>query len=109
MRGFRVTYETVTPESAEIGEAEETGFVTPGEWKTPIEEALKEKDESFDMELREALGLCSPIENCGAWFAESGGRENYSDGSHETRSLHPPRNITAASYGRLRRLLGIRR
>jgi hypothetical protein len=109
MPGFRVTYEVVTPESAERGDVEERGFVIPGEWKTPIEEALREKDISFDMELRDALRLCSPDEDCGAWFAESDGREDYRTGDIETRSLHPPRNITGASYGRLRRLLGIRR
>ena len=48
---FRVTYEIVTPESAEYGEAEETGFVMPGEWRTDIETALNYSGESYGMTL----------------------------------------------------------
>jgi len=30
---FTFTYETITPESAEYGDAEERGFIDPGHWK----------------------------------------------------------------------------
>ena len=33
---FAVTYEIVTPDSAEHGEAEERGFVAPGEWHDSV-------------------------------------------------------------------------
>jgi hypothetical protein len=108
MQKFRVTYEIVTPESSEDGEVEERGFVLPGEWNIDLESALKDKTGDYTADLRSALRLCCPSEDCGAWFAESDGREDYRTGAIETRSLHPPGNITAASYRRLRRLLRIR-
>lgn len=105
---FRVTYEIVTPESSEYGEAEETGFVMPGEWKTDIETALNYSGESYTMTLREALNLCSPDQDCGQWFSEtSQDRCDYATGAVETRSIHPPRGTTSASYARLKRLMGV--
>lgn len=108
MQKFRVTYEIVTPESAEHGDTEECGFVAYGGWRVSLEES-KACADAIELDLRGALDLCNPDCDCGAWFSESDGREDYRTGERETRSLHPPRNITAASYGRLRRLLGIRR
>lgn len=93
---FRVTYEIITPESAENGDADERGFVAPGEWRGA---------EPVDMTLREAMRLAYPQEDCGGWFAEVDGRQNYRTGAEERRSIHPPRNITPSSYDRLCRLL----
>jgi hypothetical protein len=103
---FRVTYEIVTPESAEHGDAEERGFIEPGEWRTPIEEAMRQPDD-FTMTLREAMRLCDPQEDSGRWWSECDGRQDYQTGAYEIRSLHPPEGITAASYARVTRLLGI--
>lgn len=93
---FFVTYEIITPESAEHGDAEECGWVAPGGWH---------HDDPAPMSLREAVSLISCAEDCVSWFAETDGRQDYRTGAEERRSLHPPRNITAASYGRLKRLL----
>lgn len=98
MAFFTVTYEIVTPESAEIGDAEARGFVAPGGWHD---------DAPARMTLREALRLASPQQDCGRWFAEEDGREDYRTGAVEARSIHPPRNITPASYARVRRALGL--
>ena len=88
---FSVTYEIVTPESAEHGEADEIGYLDEG------------------LTLREAMRLASPSENCGRWWAETGeGRQDYRTGAVETRSIHPPRNITPSSYARVSRVLGCR-
>ena len=57
---------------------------------------------------RNAMALAWPSADCGRWFAESDGREDYRTGAVELRAIHPPVNISAASYGRLRRLLGAR-
>ncbi len=109
MIGFKVTYEIVTPESAEHGEAEEIGFVMPGEWKTDIETALNYSGESYEMDLHEALNLCSPDQDSGRWFSEtSESRFDYATGAIERRDLYPPRNITPSSYNRLKRLIGAR-
>jgi hypothetical protein len=105
---FRVTYEIVTPESAEYGDAEERGFVLPGEWRDDIETAMRQPDNAYDITLREALTICDPAYCCGSWWTEHEGRQNYQTGAIETRSLHPPRNITPSSYARVSRLLGIR-
>lgn len=108
MGKFTVTYEIVTPESAEHGGNQETGFVLPGEWRIDVAAAVADTEGDYSMELRDAVALAWPSEDCGRWFAESEGRENFRTGAWETRAIHPPRNITAASYGRLRRLFGAR-
>jgi hypothetical protein len=108
MVSFRVTYEIITPESAENGEAESCGFVTPGDWHFTIEEA-RDAGAEIEMTLRDAMRLANPSEDCGTWFAEgSPDRIRYDDGASEYRSIHPPRNITPASYKRIKRLLKIR-
>ena len=98
---FHVTYDIVTPESAEHGDYAEAGFVQPGEWHVSAD-----KGDESGMTLREAARLCYPQEDAGSWFAEVDGRVDYRTGAEERRSLHPPRNITAASYDRLAKLLG---
>lgn len=100
---FRVTYDIVTPESAEHGDSAESGFVLPGGWKEPAG-----SPEPVSMTLREAAELCYPQEDSGHWLSEADGRVDYATGAEERRSLHPPDNITGASYGRLKRLLGVR-
>ena len=81
---FRVTYEIVTHESAENGEAEDSGFITPGEWRYAA------MADGVDLTLREALNIVCPQENCGRWWNESDARIDYRSGAHETRALHPP-------------------
>jgi len=103
---FRVTYEIVTPESAEHGEAESHGFVNDWGCRIPIDEAMQSQ-ESFEMSLRDAMQFCYPQEDSGSWWSECDGRENYQTGASERRSLHPPRNITASSYRRVSRLLNL--
>ena len=102
MTRFFVTYEIVTPESAENGEAEEVGYVLPGGWHA--------NDRGDGMTLREAMQLCCPQEDCGRWWTEIGeDRCDYGTGAVEARAIHPAAGITRASYGRVSRLLGLRR
>lgn len=107
MTKFRVTYEVVTPESAEQGGIAENGFVMPGDWRDDIETAMKQPRDAYDISLREAVALAYPQEDCGNWWTESDGRCNYRTGAVETRSIHPPENITPSSYARVSRLLGL--
>jgi hypothetical protein len=101
---FRVTYSIVTPESAEHGDYAEAGFLNAqGE---RVEALIGRETPGVDMTLREALRLCSPQEDSGRWSSEVDGCEDYRTGANERRALHPPRNVTAASYSRLARLLG---
>jgi hypothetical protein len=102
MNAFRVTYEIVTPESAEHGDSAEYGFVYPGAWQFPLEQC----DADPNMRLREAIDLAGDrLEDSGRWFTQFDGRTNYETGAETRYSIHPPESITAASYGRLRRLL----
>jgi hypothetical protein len=100
---FTVTFELVTPESAQHGEAEASGFVLPGGWHV---DATDPSDVTMD--LRSAAALVSTLEDSGWSFTELDGRIDYRTGAEERRALHPPRNITPASYRRLSRLLGCR-
>lgn len=101
MTKFRVTYDIVTPESAEDGDFAEIGFVLPGSWHVSVADTA-----DVEMDLRSALDLIGCVEDSGSWFTETDdGRVNYQTGAVERRSLHPPRNITASSYDRLKRLL----
>jgi hypothetical protein len=86
---FNVTYEIVTPESAENGDFEETGF------------------ELKDATLREAVGIVGrrSCEDSGRWFTQADGSTDYRTGANTRYSLHPPDSITASSYARLRRIL----
>lgn len=110
---FRVTYEIVTPESAEHGDVESRGFMLKGDWRIelrpeicgPAAGAVKD---SCALTLREAVDLVSPgaMEDSGTWFTEMGERLNYRTGESEVRSFHMPDNITPSSYARLKRALG---
>ena len=97
---FNVTFETVTPESAEHGDTADSGFV------------------SQDVALREALddlgfgdGGCeaneSPVTDP-RWVTMYQTNHDYRTGEIENRSLHFPDSMTAASKLRVCRMLGIR-
>ena len=102
---FTVTYDITTYESAEHGDIEEGGFVLPGNWHVDVEAAMADKDGEYKMSLRDALQLIGCCEDGGRSFYETDGREDYRTGERETRALHPPSNITNASYARVRRLV----
>jgi len=103
MPAFHVTYDIVTPESAEHGDFAESGFLDA--MGSRIEALFGKLTPGVDLSLRQALNLCCPNEDSGSWFTESDGRADYQTGANERRALHPPRNISPASYRRLARLL----
>lgn len=106
MPEFRVTYDTTTPESAAVGDYAESGFID--RHGNRVAALIGRPTDGVGMTLREALALCSPDEDSGRWFSESDGRQDYRTGANERRSLHPPESISAASYGRLCRMIGVR-
>ena len=97
---FNVTYEIITPESAEHCDVEESGFLVQ------------------DASLREAVAL---IDGCAGngyeaneypvsdprWITAYRVAENYTTGATENRSLHLPDEMTIASKMRLCRYLGV--
>jgi hypothetical protein len=102
--GFRVTFEIVTQESARKGDYAKAGFLLRDGSHARKNAAPK----NINMGLREALRIASPQEDSGSWWQEIDGREDYATGAVETRAIHPPKNITAASYARVSRLLGFK-
>lgn len=100
---FRVTYDIVTPESAIHGDTAENGFIDALGKRIPA--LIGKPTPGVEMTLREALALASPDSDCGRWITESDGRLDHATGATETRSIHPPSNITPASYRRLLALM----
>jgi hypothetical protein len=103
MPKFHITFEIVTPESAEHGDAESRGYVHANGGLDDLE--LVESADDYAMDLRTALNKMSGCEDCGTWFAEHDGRVDYRTGAETRYSLHPPKTITPASYRRVARLL----
>ena len=94
---FHVTYQIVTEESAEQGEAAESGFIDQ------------------DLDLRVAVdavfrtrtlfvGGCSVCYDDRSFTVDNG--MEFFTGEYESRSLHRDRGVTDASWARLCRLLG---
>lgn len=98
MLGFSVTYEIITHESAEEGDAQERGFV--------IE----------NVSLREALGHVQGVMTASmhpfdasyahVWFSTVDPDIDYRTGEYEYRSLHLPVNLTPSTRQRIARLIG---
>lgn len=118
MKRFTVTYEVITPESAEHGEADSYGFLDESGYAAAFREnGIECSDErraeiiatDHTMTLRDAIGLMSSCYDSGHWFTEIDARADYASGECEIRSLHCPKNITKASYRRIGRLLGCKR
>lgn len=100
---FNVTYQLISPESAEDGDCAESGFICQ------------------DMGLRDAMAAlfetrtshCGGVESIETdewpvrrprWISVSNGAE-FQTGWQESRSLHLPANITAASAIRVYNLI----
>lgn len=92
---FSVTYETITAD----GDQADSGFLD----RYGFPRALEDRPPA--MPLREALRLASPQEDSGFWFSEVDPRHDWRNGNQEFRAIHPPRNITRASYNRVKRAI----
>lgn len=98
---FDITYEIVTPESAEHGDVEDRGFSAEGLTLREAHNFLR-----YDGCALEAdswpISLASPPR----WltFAPD---IRFEDGAEITHSLHLPRNITPSSAMRVARLFGL--
>jgi len=100
---WHVTYDIVTEESAEYGDAEEIGFISED---STLRDAISDLFET-------RTSHCDGIEYIDAnsssedarWITVGNGME-FKTGARESRSLHIPDHITPASRARLCRLLG---
>ena len=101
MKAFNVTYDIVTPESTELGDTDETGFIAEQvDLRTAVNELFQCRTSACDSG--------NGLEDSGRWFSYYHGME-FETGAYETRALHPPRSCTGASYARLARLLNSHR
>ncbi len=101
MRGFSVTFETVTPESAAEGDAAERGFL--GQDMT-FREAFTLFQEERDWTYAEPDCLPISREQPPSWFIDYG-EQDYG-GNTRSVSLHLPERITGSSAMRIARLIG---
>lgn len=100
---FNVTYEIVTPESAENGDAEERGFIAEG---VSLRDAL---DFVFSTRTSQCEGVAAVEANeypvtSPDWITVYNGGEHLTS-ALESRSIHFPDNMTASSRVRVARLM----
>lgn len=103
---FAVSYEIVTEESVEHGDAAERGFIDKN---LSLRDAIKALHATRTNEVE-----CSPYfpETDGTpvdrprWVTVHNGME-YRTGEYESRSLHIPEKITRASARRIAKLAGV--
>ncbi len=104
-REFSVSFEIVTPESAENGEAEDSGFELESG-------SLREAVETLFGTRTSGVGGVEYIEpDCSdttqaRWLTVANGME-FRTGARESRSLHFPNTMTPASRARLCALLSV--
>jgi hypothetical protein len=103
---FDVTYEIVTPESAENGDAEERGFITENvtlrEAVNCVTDTRTNQVDGVERVETDEYPVCAP-----RWITVINGTE-YRTGAQESRSLHMPDSLTPATRIRIARLLGVR-
>lgn len=103
---FSVTYEIVTPESAEHGDADERGYICED---SDLRSALTDVHETRTSLVGgvEYVECDSYPTTAPRWITVTNGME-FETGAHESRSLHLPASITPASARRIARLAGAR-
>lgn len=97
---FSITYETITPESAEHGEADDMGYVYEGIDFREAFQRIRDTGGSSHCEANE-YPACSP-----RWLTFYGIEEDYCTGATTNWSLHIPENVTPSSRLRIARLFG---
>ena len=106
-----VTYEIVTPESAERGDYDDSGFLDYSGQRHSVRglwgEAAGKLKAECAMPLRVALNHVAPASREDSSFYEVDGRTDYRTGEVETRALHALDSVTPASLARLSRVLGV--
>jgi hypothetical protein len=100
---FNVTYQITTPESAELGDTDECGFVIENASLRDAIEAVR------GTRTNEVSGIecVEPSEYPGdsfRWITVVNGME-YLTGAQECRAIHIPDNVTNASRARILRLV----
>lgn len=103
---FSVTFEIVTPESAEQGDYDESGFICEGSrLRDAIDDVRSTRTNQVDGV--ECIEMSASNIAVADWISIRNGME-FETGAWESRSLHIPNNVTTASRRRIARLIGCR-
>lgn len=109
---FHVTYEIVTPESAEQCDAAERGFLHGDGWREMLPDhvcgdAAGTIKQACSMRLRQAIELIGCLESGSDGFSyyEVDGTTNYRTGAETRLAFHLPDTATPSSVARVARLL----
>lgn len=99
--GFAVTYDVVTPESAEHGDTADSGFVVDN---------VSLRDAIAALQGAQVAPSCEPFNPRYAytWFYTLDADVDYRTGAETRRALHLPASLTPATRRRIARLLGVR-
>jgi hypothetical protein len=102
---FSVTYDIVTPDSAEHGDTDECGHIGQG---LTLREAIKELHATRTCRVDGVQAIETDSFPCTAprWITVTNGME-FETGAHESRALHIPNNVTPASARRIAMLAGV--
>lgn len=101
MAGFSVTYETVTPKSAEIGDAAERGFLLQD---ASFRDAIETFNAERDWTIVEADSHPISAEFPPRWLTDCGEMQ-FASGETRSVSLHIPEGVTGSSAIRIARLV----
>ena len=106
-KGFAVTYEIVTPASAEHGDADERGFIVED---ATLRDALAEWDGHGCHVEADSYPVSLERGTVPTWFTaykvNDGTRDFFETGSEESRGLHLPDDLGAYTRLRIARLVG---
>lgn len=97
-KGFSITYETITPESAEHGETDDTGFVYEDLCFREAFQRIEYADGYSNCEANEC-----PVRSP-RWLTFYSINEDYSTGEVTNWFLHIPEHVTPSSRVRIARL-----
>lgn len=101
---FAITYEIVTPESAEHGDADERGYIIED---TDLRDAIQLLHRTRTNRVDGVSAIEPDSSPCvrPRWVTLTNGME-FETGAVESRSLHIPDTVTASSARRIARLAG---
>lgn len=105
MVAFDVTYEIITQESAEHGDAEDMGYISE---QVTLREALESVNgtRTCRVDCVQAIEASEYPVVSPQWVTIYNGME-YETGAHENRSIHFPKSLTPSTRRRIASLLGV--
>lgn len=99
---FNVTYDIVTPESAEDGDTAESGFIAES---VTLRDAIQDLHRTRTSRVDGVTGVECDSSHGGPRCVTITNGTEFETGAVESRAIHIPRTVTAASARRIARLL----